>query len=38
MIGNYAMDKNIFHMRNGEVPDAEVVETMVGIYLRGMQA
>ncbi len=38
MIGNYAMDRNIFHMRIGEVPDAEVVETMVGIYLRGMQA
>ncbi len=38
MVGHYAIDRNIFHMRPGDVPDAEVVETMVGIYLRGMQA
>jgi len=37
MVGHYAMDKNVFHMRQGEVTDDEVVETMVGIYLRGMQ-
>src|SRR6185295_18059063 len=38
MVGHYAMDKNIFRMRQGDVPDPEVIETMVGIYLRGMQA
>jgi len=38
MVGSYAMDQQIFNMRQGDVSDAEVVEAMVGIYLRGMQA
>ncbi|MEO8024923.1 MAG: TetR/AcrR family transcriptional regulator [Bryobacteraceae bacterium] len=37
MIGHYAMDRQIFGMRVEDVSDSEVVETMVGIYLRGMQ-
>jgi AcrR family transcriptional regulator len=38
MVGNYALDRNVFQMRQDDVTDSEVIETMVGIYLRGMQA
>lgn len=37
MVGHYAMDRNVFGMRQDDVSDPEVIEAMVGIYLRGMQ-